>query len=347
MMRITDVAREPGVAVHDADVDLCVVVPAYNEEKNLQALYDEVSRVLDQTGVSWQFLIVDDGSRDATPDILARLRAHDERVHFLRLARNFGLQAALAAGLEHAPGKAIIIMDADLQDDPGALPAFLRAWRDGADVVYAVRTARREGWFKRLLFRSFYRIMSALSDIAMPRDAGSFALYDRSVVDAINALPERNRYLPGLRAWVGFRQVPVPVARRARHAGEPAQSFWRLLKLALDGVFAFSRMPLRAATLLGLVVTAGAAIGVLVVFYWRFVQGSFPRGIGLATIALSMLFLGGVQLLVIGIMGEYVGRIYEEVKQRPHFVVGSVNGERVRNDPTEVAYSTLHSGGTR
>lgn len=331
-MRITDSVPALAVATRDTPPDLCVVVPAYNEAKNLEALYDEVSRVLDESGVSWHFLIVDDGSRDATPAILARLRAADARVHFLRLARNFGLQAALSAGLEHAPGKALVIMDADLQDDPGALPAFLRAWREGADVVYAVRTARRESWLKRQLFSGFYRVMAALSDIPVPRDAGSFALYDRRVVDAINALPERNRYLPGLRAWVGFRQVPVPVARRARHAGEPAQSFWRLVKLALDGVFAFSRMPLRVATLLGFVVTAGAAVALLLVMYWRFVQRSFPTGIGLATIALSLLFLGGVQLLVIGIMGEYVGRIYEEVKQRPHFVVGAVDGEQVGGD---------------
>lgn len=309
--------------------DLCVVVPAYNEATNIEALYREVSRVLDATTVEWQFLFVDDGSRDATAEILARLRAADERVHFLRLARNFGLQAALAAGLEHAPGRALVIMDADLQDDPGALPAFLQAWREGADVVYAVRTARRENFIKRALFRIFYKLMTSMSEIPVPRNAGSFALYDRRVVDAINGLPERNRYLPGLRAWVGYQQVPVPVARRARHAGEPAQSFWRLVKLALDGLFAFSRMPLRVATLLGFVVTAGAALALLTVAYWRFVQKSFPEGVGLATIALSLLFLGGVQLLVIGIMGEYVGRIYEEVKQRPHFLIGTLDGERV------------------
>ena len=309
--------------------DLCVVVPAYNEATNIEALYREVSGVLDATTVEWQFLFVDDGSRDATAEILARMRAADERVHFLRLARNFGLQAALAAGLENAPGRALVIMDADLQDDPGALPAFLQAWRAGADVVYAVRTARRENFVKRALFGIFYKLMTSMSEIPVPRNAGSFALYDRRVVDAINGLPERNRYLPGLRAWVGYKQVPVPVARRARHAGEPAQSFWRLVKLALDGLFAFSRMPLRVATLLGFVVTAGAAFALLTVAYWRFVQKSFPEGVGLATIALSLLFLGGVQLLVIGIMGEYVGRIYEEVKQRPHFLIGTVDGERV------------------
>jgi polyisoprenyl-phosphate glycosyltransferase len=258
--------------------DVCVLVPAYNEAPNLDALYAEVCRVLDGTGHAWQFLFVDDGSRDATPQILERLRAADPRVHWIRLARNFGLQAALAAGLRHADARAAVIMDADLQDDPAALPEMLKAWQDGADV------------------------------------------------DALNVMPERNRYLPGLRAWVGFRQVPVPVHRRARHAGAPVQSFWRLLTLGLDGIFAFSRAPLRMATLLGFIVTAGAALALLVVVYWRFIERTFPEGIGQATIALSLLFLGGVQLLVIGIMGEYIGRIYEEVKQRPHFVVGSVDG---------------------
>jgi polyisoprenyl-phosphate glycosyltransferase len=176
--------------------------------------------------------------------------------------------------------------------------------------------------------------MTALSETPVPRDAGSFALYDRRVVDALNALPERNRYLPGLRAWVGYHQVAVPVARRARFAGVPAQSFWRLLKLALDGLFAFSRMPLRMATLLGFMVTAASALALLIVAYWRFVERSFPPGVGQATIALSLLFLGGVQLLVIGIMGEYVGRIYEEVKRRPHFVIGSVDGTRAGDEHT-------------
>lgn len=305
--------------------DLCIVVPAYNEAANLEALYSEVSHALDAAAVTWQIFVVDDGSGDATAAVLERLHAADGRVRWIRLTRNFGLQAALAAGLQHAPGRAVVIMDADLQDDPAALPAFLEAWTAGADVVYAVRTKRRESWLRRSMVNGFYRVLASLAEIPVPRDAGSFALYDRRVVDAINALPERNRYLPGIRAWVGFRQVPVAVPRRARHGGEPVQSFWRLCALAFDGVFAFSRAPLRLASILGFVVTAGAALALLVVVYWRFVQRSFPEGVGLATIALSLLFLGGVQLLVIGVMGEYVGRIYEEVKQRPHYVVGGAD----------------------
>jgi dolichol-phosphate mannosyltransferase len=217
-------------------------------------------------------------------------------------------------------------MDADLQDDPGAIPRFLEAWRGGAEVVYAVRVNRKENWLRRLSISAFYRIVSAVSDVPIPRDAGSFALYDRRVVDAILALPERNRYLPGLRAWVGFRQVGVPVERRARHSGRPAQTGGRLLRLAADGLFSFSKVPLRMATLLGFSVTTLSALALLVVLYWRFIQRSFPSGVGLATIALALLFLGGVQLLVLGIQGEYVGRVYDEVKQRPAFFVDRVVG---------------------
>jgi len=301
--------------------DLCVVVPAYNEAGNVEALYREVSAALDPTSLDYAFLFVDDGSTDETPKILARLRADDDRVRYLRLARNFGLQAALTAGLAHADGRAVVVMDCDLQDDPAALPELVEAWRNGADIAYAVRTRRREGLLKRMAFRAFHWLMSRLAEIPIPRDAGSFALYDRRVVDQINAMPETNRYLPGLRAWVGFRQVGVPVERRERHAGRPAQSLRRLFGLAFDGILAFSKAPLRLATMLGFTVTGLAAAGLLVVVYWRFIERSFPAGVGQATIALALLFLGGVQLLVVGIIGEYLGRVYDEVKRRPHFVV--------------------------
>jgi dolichol-phosphate mannosyltransferase len=308
------------------DLDLCVVVPAYNEALNLRMLHEEVAAALDPLGLVWQFLFVDDGSTDTTPAVLAEMRACDDRVTFVRLARNFGLQSALAAGLALGAGRAIIVMDADLQDDPAALADLVCAWQAGADVAYAVRTRRREGMVRRLAVAAFYRVLSAAAEIPIPRDAGSFAVYDRRVIASLNALPERNRYLPGLRAWVGFRQVPVPVARRARHAGAPAQSLGRLTALALDGIFSFSKAPLRLATMLGFAVTLLSAISLLVVVYWRFIQHSFPSGVGLATIALALFFLSGVQLLLFGIIGEYVGRVYDEVKQRPHFVVADAAG---------------------
>jgi polyisoprenyl-phosphate glycosyltransferase len=307
-------------------VDICVVVPAYNEAANLEAFHREATAVLRELNVSWRFLFVDDGSRDATSEVLERLRAADERVTFIRLARNFGLQSALTAGLAHAVGRAVVIMDADLQDDPAALREFIDAWRNGADVVYAVRSARQEGVIRRTAVAAFYRLMSAAAEIPIPRDAGSFALYDRKVVASLNALPERNRYLPGLRAWVGYNQVPIRVPRRTRFAGQPVQSMGRLVSLALDGVLSFSKAPLRLATTMGFAVTFLSAVALVVVLYWRFVQRSFPSGVGLATIALSLFFLSGVQLLLFGVVGEYVGRVYDEVKQRPHYVVAERNG---------------------
>jgi polyisoprenyl-phosphate glycosyltransferase len=317
------------------DPDVCVVVPAYNEEENLEDFHREVSAALDPLDISYAFLFVDDGSTDRTAEILTDLRRRDERVCVIRLARNFGLQAALAAGMQHAPGRAIVIMDADLQDDPAALGRLVERWQGGAQVVYAIRSKRKESVIKRILFSGFHRLMSSLAEIPIPRDAGSFALYDRVVVDHVNALPERNRYLPGLRAWVGFRQVGVPVARRARNAGEPAQSIRRLVALALDGIFAFSKAPLRFASLLGFFVTVIALVALLVIVYWRFVERSFPTGVGLATIALSLLFLGGVQLLMMGIIGEYVGRVYDEVKRRPHFIVAESMGIAVAEQVPE------------
>lgn len=300
---------------------ITIVAPCYDEASNLRTFHEQVSRSLERCGLPFRFVFVDDGSTDDTADVLDELRRGDDRVGYVRLARNFGLQAALAAGLEHARGDAVIVMDADLQDDPAAFPRFFEEWRRGADVVYAIRASRREGAVKRALFRGFYRLMSLLAEIPIPRDAGSFALYDRRVVDRINQLPERNRYLPGLRAWVGFRQVGVEVPRLERHSGRPAQSFGRLVRLAFDGVFAFSKAPLRLASFIGLAVTALSACALMLVLYWRFVERSFPSGVGLATIALALLFLGGVQLLVTGIIGEYLGRVYDEVKRRPNYVV--------------------------
>jgi polyisoprenyl-phosphate glycosyltransferase len=311
-----------------ADPELCIVIPAYNEALNLGALYREVTAALGDVGISWSFLFIDDGSADATAEVLAQLRASDQRVTFIRLARNFGLQSALAAGLECARGRAVVIMDADLQDDPAALREFVATWRSGADVVYAIRTSRKEGFVRRALFKGFHALLSRVADIPIPRDAGSFALYDRRVVDHINSLPERNRYLPGLRAWVGFHQVGIPVERCARRAGTPGQSFGRLVSLALDGILSFSKVPLRLATMLGFSVTGLSLIAVLVVAYWRFVQRSFPSGVGLATIALSLLFLGGVQLLIMGILGEYLGRVYDEVKRRPLYIISESQGVR-------------------
>lgn len=326
--------------------ELCVVAPAYNEELNLEQFWREVSAVLAPLGIDYAFLFVDDGSRDGTPRLLASLRARDPRVRWVRLARNFGLQSALTAGLAHSDGEATVVMDADLQDDPVALGEMLAQWRAGADVVYAVRASRQERLVKRLMFAGFHRVMAAMAEVPVPRDAGSFALYSRRVVEHINALPERNRYLPGLRAWVGFRQVGIRVDRRARHAGRPAQSLRRLVSLALDGMLSFSKAPLRFASILGVGVTGLSFVGLLVVVYWRFVQRSFPSGVGQATIALALFFLGGVQLLVLGAVGEYVGRVYDEVKRRPNYIVADWCGEPV-DEGVHAASATPGEGDRR
>ena len=314
--------------VRPARPEICIVAPCFNEAVNLPLFHREVGEALAKCDAAARFVFVNDGSSDDTQAALERLHALDGRVGWVRLARNFGLQSALAAGLEHADGDVVVVMDADLQDDPNALPAMLERWRAGADVVYAVRTTRREGPVRRFMNRAFYRTLEFVADIPIPRHAGSFALYDRRVVERINALPERNRYLPGLRAWVGFQQEGMEVPRRARKDGEPRQSLVRLFALAFDGLFAFSKAPLRVASLIGIGVTALSALALLVVVYWRFIERSFPEGMGLATIALALLFLGGVQLLVLGIVGEYLGRVYDEVKGRPNYVVmESVSGK--------------------
>jgi dolichol-phosphate mannosyltransferase len=238
------------------------------------------------------------------------------------LSRNFGLQSALTAGLARARGKAVIVMDADLQDDPAALPTLIGRWRNNeADVVFAIRSEREERWFRKATTDLFYWLTNKVADVPIPRDAGSYALYDKRIVEHINSLPEANRYLPGLRAWVGHRQLGVPVARRKRRHGQPRQSISRLTSLALDGLLSFSKVPLRIATITGFIVLLGSIVGLGVIVYWRFIQRSFPAGVGLATIALALLFLGGVQLLLLGTLGEYIGRIYDEVKRRPHFIV--------------------------
>ena len=312
---------EPRPIQRVARPEICIVAPCFNEAVNLPLFHQEVSTALAQCDASARFVFVDDGSTDDTLGTLQRLHTLDGRVGWVRLARNFGLQSALSAGLEHADADVVIVMDADLQDDPTAVPRMVDRWRAGADVVYAVRTTRREGPVRRFMNRAFYRTLEFVADIPIPRHAGSFALYDRRVVERINALPERNRYLPGLRAWVGFEQQGLEVPRRARQDGEPRQSLFRLFALAFDGLFAFSKAPLRLASMIGFGVTALSALALLVVIYWRFIERSFPEGMGLATIALALLFLGGVQLLVLGIIGEYLGRVYDEVKGRPNYVV--------------------------
>jgi len=303
--------------------DLCIVVPAFNEEENLPVLYRELVEALDARQIRFELLVVDDGSRDGTVDVLRRLAAADDRVRALRLSRNFGHQEAISIGLQEARGRAVAIMDADLQDRPADLLLLYERWEAGADVAYAVRRTRRETLRRRFAYRLFYRVLARLAEVQIPLDAGDFCIMDGSFVERLNALPERLRFVRGLRAWLGGRQERVPVDRDARRHGEPQYSFGKLVRLALDGLFSFSDAPLRMASLVGTSIAGLAFLGVIVVLVWK-ALGLLPTGAGVATIALGVFFLGGLQLLTIGILGEYVSRIFREVKARPVAVVAEV-----------------------
>jgi glycosyltransferase involved in cell wall biosynthesis len=294
-------------------------MPVFNESENLAELYKRSTDVMSSFGEPYELIFVDDGSRDDSVMQILRFREQDKSVKLVRLSRNFGHQLALSAGLAMSSGQAVIAMDSDLQDSPEVISKFVELWRQGNEVVYAIRQTRQEGFHKQFAYRLFYRIMDWYSDIKIPRDAGDFSLMDRKVVDLLNKLPERARYIRGLRAWVGFKQIGVPVDRSARFAGQPKYSLKMLVNLAMSGLFSFSMAPLRFASSLGIVVSFLSFVGILVVFYFKFFTNlSLP---GFAAVATILFFLGGIQLLTVGILGEYVGRILDEVRARPLFII--------------------------
>lgn len=299
------------------------MVPAFNEDENLPVLHRELAQELGAHGIQFELLVVDDGSRDGSVDTLRRIAASDQRVRALKLSRNFGHQEAISIGLQHARGRAVAIMDADLQDRPADLVLLYERWRAGADVAYAVRRTRQETLRRRFAYRLFYRVLARLADVQIPLDAGDFCVMDAAFVEKLNALPERLRFVRGLRAWLGGRQERVPVDRGARRHGEPQYSFAKLVRLALDGLFSFSDAPLRMASLVGASISLLAFAGSVLVLVWK-AMGLLPSGAGVATIALGVFFLGGLQLLTIGILGEYISRIFREVKGRPVAVVAEV-----------------------
>lgn len=309
---------------------ISVVIPCYNEPAEvLEPLYTRLSAAAASWNEPYEVIVVDDGSRDATWALLRGIHERDSRWRIIRFARNFGHQTAVSAGLSHTRGDCVIVIDADLQDPPEELHRFLDKWREGYDVVYAIRTARKEGLLKRSLYSLFYRTLGQLSDVRIPYDSGDFCLMDRRVVALLNSMPEQNRFVRGLRAWVGFRQAGVVYERAARVGGKPQYTIGKLLKLAVDGVFSFSTTPLRAATYLGLIVSAIAFLGMVFTLLQKIFAAQFAR-IGLApvpgypTTLISVLFLGGVQLLCLGVIGEYIGRVYDEVKRRPLWVIREV-----------------------
>jgi dolichol-phosphate mannosyltransferase len=304
--------------------DYSLVIPVYNEESTIPELYRRVSAVMDRLGGSSELILINDGSRDRTLELLRELHDRDDRVVYLSLARNFGHQIAVTAGLNFVRGQAIIILDADLQDPPELIPEMLELWRKGYQVVYAQRTKRRrESWFKRFTAYAFYRVLKQLADVDIPTDTGDFCLMDRQVVDVLNAMPERNRYLRGLRSWVGFKQTAFSFERDPRFAGEVKYTLAKTLSLAVNGLVSFSRVPLRLSTYLGLFSALIAVAMAILVLYWRIVA-PYSSLTGFATIMIAIFFLGAVQLVSIGILGEYIGRIYEEVKGRPLYTLAEI-----------------------
>ena len=303
---------------------ISLVVPAYNEEEVLEAFHREVSEEIDRLPDDFEFVFVDDGSRDQTASIMRQLAARDPRVRAVILSRNFGHEAAIEAGLRAARGDAVIVMDADLQDGPEIIPRLIGAWREGADVVSAVRKGRKEGRLLRAAFSGFYGLASRVMSIDLPRDAGPFSLMDRQVVDVINDLPEKGRYFPGLRAFAGFRQVPVEAERRERAAGETKYSLVKRTLGGTNAIFSFSKLPLRLMTLMGFLMTVLAVAGLI----WVIIGAIFGTGTaqGWTSVMTVMFFLAAFIFTFLGILGEYVGKIYDEVRARPNYVVAEEIG---------------------
>ncbi|HLL89477.1 MAG TPA: glycosyltransferase family 2 protein [Tepidisphaeraceae bacterium] len=311
---------------------ISVVVPIFNEQENLPELHRRTVAALEQTRDDWELILVDDGSRDLSPHVIRGLSAADARVKLVSLSRNFGHQPACTAGLHHAAGDCVVLMDGDLQDPPELIPAMVAKWHEGFHVVTAERTSRADArGLRGMGFRLFYPLMRAVTDLPVVPSAGIFGLMDRAVLDELNKLPEHHRFVPGLRAWLGFSRTTVTYDRADRAAGQPKQTLSRLIKYAADAMFSFSTKPLRAATWLGFAVSAMSfvmALWYLTTFY------AFHKPItGFTTTIVCVLFLGGVQLIAVGILGEYVGRIYDEVKQRPLYVVKERAGFADRRDP--------------
>jgi len=300
---------------------LSVVVPLFNEEENLPELYRRLVASLEAAQLEFELVFVNDGSRDRTPLMLSQLHAQDARVVVVSLSRNFGHQAAITAGMDHAQGHAVILMDGDLQDPPEVLAQFVSAWREGNDVVYAVRTKRKEGIFKRACYSLFYRVYRAISDLDVPLDSGDFCLLDRKVVDMMKDLPERNRFVRGLRTFVGFKQVGLQYERAARAAGQPKYTFRALCRLGLDGIINFSNAPLTLVSYAGTACLAGSTIASMATLILAIVFGSVS---GWWCATLAVFFCTGLQLAGMGILAEYVRRIFVEAKGRPTYILGAL-----------------------
>jgi dolichol-phosphate mannosyltransferase len=297
-----------------------IVAPIYNEAENIPELYRRVCEVIEPNVDSWEFLLVDDGSTDGSTELIRKLADRDGRLRPIIFARNFGHQLALTAGLDYSRGDAVVIIDADLQDPPEVILDLIAKWREGYEVVYAVRAEREgESWFKKATASLFYRLINAITKVDIPLDTGDFRLLDRQVVDVLKGMRERHRFPRGMSAWVGFRQIGVEYHRKARYAGETKYPFRKMFRLALDAITGFSYFPLQLATYVGFFAAGMSILAIPVVIILR-LAGSHAF-FGQASTLIAVLFLGGVQLISLGILGEYVGRLYDEAKGRPLYIV--------------------------
>lgn len=304
-----------------------VVAPCFNEEIVLPTFINRLTSAAATWTVGLEVVLVDDGSSDGTWAEICAQHRRDPRWRGIRLSRNFGHQAAISAGLKQASGNAVVIMDSDLQDGPELIATFIEEWQRGAEIVYGIRRNRKEGRAKRIAYDTFYRLLAKIADIRIPLDSGDFCLIDRKVADLLNALPERNRFLRGLRAWVGFRQVGVPYDRAGRAAGRPKFTLRHLTQLAIDGLLSFSMFPLRLTAWVGLLVASAALLWMAAK-----VAGVFSAE-SLTFLAVALAFLGGVQLMFLGLVAEYIGRIYDEVRLRPSWIVWETVGSPMSTEP--------------
>jgi dolichol-phosphate mannosyltransferase len=297
-----------------------IIAPIYNELENIPELYRRISEVMDSTGEPWELILVDDGSTDGSTDVIRKLAKEDHCVRPVIFARNFGHQIAITAGWDYARGEAVVIIDADLQDPPELILDMAKKWKEGYEVVYAVRTEREgESWFKLWTASVFYRLIYRITDVKIPLDTGDFRLMDRKVVDVLKQMRERHRFPRGMSAWVGFKQIGVEYKRAARKAGETKYPFRKMFRLALNAITSFSYFPLQVATFFGFASAGLAIIAIPLVVALRLAGSHFFEG--QTTTLISVLFLGGVQLISLGILGEYVGRLYDEAKGRPLYIV--------------------------
>lgn len=335
----TQVARREAASEVDDLPVLSVVAPVFNEAPTLPLFVERVAQALDPLGEPWELVLINDGSRDGSLDVMVGLHERDPRVKVISFSRNFGHQLAITAGLDYARGAAVAIIDSDLQDPPEVIPELFAKWREGYGIVFAQRGERAgETWFKKATAAFFYRLIRRITNVNIPVDTGDFRLMDRKVVDTLKRMREHHRFMRGLSVWVGFKQTGVEYKRAPRHAGETKYPLSKMVRFALDGITSFSYLPLQLATYFGFAIAAISMIALVAVVIARLFAGAGIAGVsgafyGQASTLVSVLFLGGIQLIFLGIIGEYLGRIYDEVKRRPLYVVSDVLGLDSQPDP--------------